>query len=85
MLIEHKSDCELHNGPALPPGDCSCGAAYSAVIITASHGVEDAISITHGSAYPGDIPDSATIAHAAIEALGIPLHKLAEMMPDKRE
>jgi len=23
---EHWSDCAVHNGPALPPGPCNCGA-----------------------------------------------------------
>lgn len=26
-MYEHKSDCALHNGPALPVGPCDCGAS----------------------------------------------------------
>ena len=25
-MIQHDSDCAVHNGPALPPGPCNCGA-----------------------------------------------------------
>lgn len=81
MELRHKSDCELHNGPALPVGDCTCGAD-TVVIVAAARGVEDAVSITHGSEWP-NIPDARTIAHAALEALGVPLHKIADLMPDR--
>lgn len=30
--VEHASDCALHNGPALPPGPCDCGAFQSVVL-----------------------------------------------------
>ena len=26
MAIRHASDCAVHNGPALKPGPCDCGA-----------------------------------------------------------
>jgi hypothetical protein len=29
--IVHASDCATHNGPALPPGPCNCGAADAAL------------------------------------------------------
>lgn len=25
-MVQHMSDCALHNGPALPVGPCDCGA-----------------------------------------------------------
>ena len=25
-MIQHDSDCAVHNDPALPPGPCNCGA-----------------------------------------------------------
>lgn len=25
-MIQHDSDCAVHNDPALPPGPCDCGA-----------------------------------------------------------
>ncbi len=83
MRLLHASDCELHNAPAMPSGDCTCGAVFGAVIGAAAAGVKDAISITHGAYYPDDIPDAFTIAHAALESLGIPLDRLAEMMPER--
>jgi len=30
--IVHASDCAIHNGPALPPGPCNCGAADAALL-----------------------------------------------------
>lgn len=80
MKLTHKSNCEL-NGPAVSARVCTCGAD-TVVIRAALRGVEDAISITHGSEWP-NIPDSWTIAHAALEALGVPLHQIAELMPDR--
>ena len=29
---EHWSDCAVHNGPALPPGPCNCGADMTEII-----------------------------------------------------
>ena len=33
----HKSDCALHNGPALPPGPCDCGASNIPFVLDADH------------------------------------------------
>ncbi|MFZ4774923.1 MAG: hypothetical protein ACOYM3_06160 [Terrimicrobiaceae bacterium] len=30
--VEHKSDCAVHNAPALPVGLCDCGAVYVAAL-----------------------------------------------------
>lgn len=82
MKLNHASDCAVCNGPALDgEGDCTCGAAYTAVIKPASIGVEGAI-ITIAGEYHEHLPDSFTIAHAALEALGVPLVKIAELMPE---
>lgn len=81
MKLNHASDCAVCNGPALNEGDCTCGEAYRAVVTPASIGVEDAI-VTIAGEYHQDLPDSFTIAHAALEALGVPLVKIADLMPE---
>lgn len=30
-MIQHMSDCSVHNGPALPVGPCDCGAETTAI------------------------------------------------------
>lgn len=31
-MVDHRSDCAMHNGPALPPGPCNCGADPGATV-----------------------------------------------------
>jgi hypothetical protein len=31
-MVEHRSDCAMHNGPALPPKPCDCGADPGAFV-----------------------------------------------------
>lgn len=31
-MVEHRSDCAMHNGPALPPKPCDCGAEPGAFV-----------------------------------------------------
>ncbi len=33
IQVIHASGCALHNGPAMPIGECDCGASVEAVMI----------------------------------------------------
>ena len=81
MNLPHRPDCAWLSDRS-DGIDCTCGAAYRAVVMPASIGVEEAVSVTCGADYPPELPDSATIAHAALEALGVPLARIVEIMPD---
>ena len=78
--MDHRSDCALHNEPAILAGPCDCGATYTTEYIVSLHGdpvwqaIWDAIkgwdiSRTQGSySYHAPTGDDATRIYEAVKA-----------------
>lgn len=66
-MVDHKSTCAMHNGPALPPGPCDCGADCGATVpfSAKSTPLGDAI-VYQGEYFIGDCGDDDAAPNRAI-------------------